>query len=635
MIYNQPTIPGISLPHRNAAVPPVTRDDLGADFQGYMQLIFCDWRTSCMYDAVLRLNLATVIMFRWYGSVEIEEAAKDPGLAGQMIPGWEEAARQMAAKGFFIYFNSKVASKISKEAFEKIKAIFGRRFLGFNEGEWDGAYISRIASGEIPLSPNRSRQEAHYHYMDWMKQAYDDHHHYMLTMTSIGMGCHYGAELGSRMMGAELSQCLPCNMILLAFCRGAAKQYDLLFHTVPSVFSSRGAPHTGGLKCYPGSGQPESISLPGLAGPRHGASLGLLKRLWWISHMSGSSITGFESGYFPYDGIGEYEAQSAKELPNPFTNGDIFAHLTPLGWMYWEALQTSRRHPRRGVPYIPIAVMLPVHHGWSPPEAYSTTSNCVWGNIPYEAGDWQIDKFFEWIYPGYKSAHAVPCCDERGIITNTPYGDSFDVILSTATDECLSKYQAVFLIGSVNVMMDAELQGRLERFIAAGGTIVFDSAQWMTKASDSPARDAVATHSVHRNGGRLVHVIPESWGAGDPDNSCFSSVTKALADFVMSFNLITIEGRPLYHLVSVTNSPDELIITLCNNSHALSWEGLIRVKGQSIIEFEEWLADGEATVCDGALRCGVPANDVRVFCIRTQGPFLHLQSENKSGNASE
>ena len=88
---------------------------------------------------------------------------------------------------------------------------------------------------------------------------------------------------------------------------------------------------------------------------------------------------------------------------------------------------------------------------WYPqPNSYSRgVTDCVWGNIPRNAGDIQTARFFEWVYPGYETAASHP--DERGKIVNTPFGDSFDVILSNAGDACLAKYRCVILLGTWRV----------------------------------------------------------------------------------------------------------------------------------------------------------------------------------------
>ena len=629
-IYNHPTLPESSPRHQGGKVQPVTRRDLGTDFRAYMKFETNDWRSSVMFDAVKETDLATVTMLQWYGNIEIREARQDPSRAGQTVPGWEEAARKHAARGFYVYFNSMAKSQIARAPFEKVLEIFGPRFIGFNEGEWDAAYLGMVANGTLALSPARSREEACRHYLEWLDNTHKIHHRRMLSMSVMGFGCHYGGEIGTRMLAIETSQGAPSSSILMVFCRGAGKQYDLLIHTVPSVFSTRGgAPYTSGLKCYPYHGQPQSLVMPQgmLAGPEHGSSLGLLKRRWWLSHMNGAVITGFECSCFSCNAVGEYEAQGAVELPAPFRKQDVHAQLTPLGWIHWEAIQTVRRHPVRGVPYIPFAVMLPVAHGWHPQGPFFSEDpnlrNCVWGNIPYNAGDWQIDKFFRWTYPGYNLAHDQPCLDERGILVNTPFGDSFDAILANAEDACLAKYQAVILLGSLDVDADPALKGRLERFMGAGGTVVADHDQWQSAVGTAVPADSLFAVVPHGEG-RFAGVTEPAWAANAPDETRFRTITASLETLLRSYLLIEIQGRPVYSLVNVTDRPDELIVSHCNNSRAASWEGIVEVKDQEVVETEEWLAFGEADIHNGALRCVVPANDVRVIRIRTRKNFIPL-----------
>ncbi len=581
-IHNYPIVPEESPRHQGSESPPVTRQDLGADFRNAMQFLFRDWRMSPIYRQIFGdLKLASAIWPQWYGNIETREARFDVALRGQEVPGWEEGAARLASFGLYICgFNSLAMNEISREHFEKARAIFGARWLGFNEGEWDGAYISQVSQGSLPATS--SREEGCRQYLEWLRETYRRHHNHMVTVSSLGFGNHYSAELGTRMVGLELAQALPSNVVLMAFCRGAGKQYDLLMATYPSVFARRG---TYSLKCYPQAGQPQSQLLPEgyLAGPDHGSTIGLLKRLWWFSYMNGASIVGIEAGYFPCDATGEFSCQSCAELEDPLSLAQAMAAFTPIGWLIYESKRAAELHPLRGVPYIPVAVMLPFDHGWYPqPTIYSAHENCVWGSLPYEPGDWEIDAFFEWVYPGYKLAHQHPFRDERGVMTNTPFGDSFDVILSNADEACLRKYQAVVLLGAPEVDREAGLVERLAAYERAGGVVLS--------------------------------------GHGTP-----AEMRRGLAPTLEALVPIAIDGRPIYWLVNVTDRPDELLITLCNNSAAMPWEGRVWVKGEQLLEVEEWLAFGEADVLDGALRCGVPANDVRVYRVRTRRPFLNLR----------
>jgi len=532
-------------------------------------------------------------------------------------------------------FNSPHTSKISKPYHDKILEFFGPRFIGHDEGEWDGLYVGRIVVGAegFEFSPDRSRREACRNYLDWLRAIYERHHNWMASTNSLLFGCHYSAELGARMLGVELGESLPCDTLMLAFCRGACKQFDLLMQTYPSVFSIRG------VKVYPRHGQPQSVAFDKnqrVVGPDHGTTLGLLKRHWWCSYMSGASIIGLQFGYFPTNiSLDDFRTtHDAIPMTEPVTEAKIKAHFTPLGWLFHESRETAREHPLRGVPYVPIAVMLHHDHGWYPqPNVYSGDRvNCVWGNIPYNFGDRQTEKFFEWVFPGYRLASSKR--DERGKVVNMPFGDSFDVILSNATDECLAKYQAVVLLGSWDVSSEEGLAERLERFIHAGGTVIADSSQWTSlpgeiageKRNSRPNFGLVTEFPCGK--GKMVIVSETAWGADQEDSGTFESVKDLLKGYLQDYELITVEGRPVYYLVNVTDKPDELLITTCNNSHGMPWEGIIRVKGQEISEVEEWLGYGEVDLQDGVLRCGVPANDVRIYRLKMRHPFLPLRFKN-------
>ena len=612
-IYNYPVIPEESSRHRGKKELPVTREDMQLDFRTGMQLYGNDWKTSPIFRQVFSdTRIASVMFGQWYGNVEVRKARSDTSYKGKAVAGWEKSLKNFYDMGIYIHsLNSLSTSEISITQHQAFKKIYGQRWLGHNEGEWDGAYIEQIARGKIDVSPERSRQEACLHYLDWLKETYRRHHNYMVTENALGF-CHYSGECGTRMMGLELSQSLPSNSVLMSSCRGAGRQYDLLFITSPSVFAYRG--HAG-LKCYPKDNNLQSFFLKEnyLAGPDNGATIGLLKRLWWLSYMNGASVVELEAGYFPCSADSEYNAEGSIALEDPVTMGKMMAHFTPIGWLQWESMQAAKRHPLRGVPYTPFAVILPFDHGWYPqPNLYvndrenrTGNSNCVWGNIPFTPGDMQIDRFFDRIYPGYKLANWVDTRDERGIISNTPFGDSFDIILSNADNECLKKYQAIILLGEFDDFSSEHLPQRLEKFLQDGGTVITDNTH----------RHLLPADNAQCGKGRIILTAQPLQDA-------------ALEPLFKEYELLEIDGRPLYYLVNVTDRPDELLITLCNNSADMSWEGRVTVKGQEIVEAEEWLAYGEAGVENGQLRCGVPANNVRVYRVKTRRPFLSLRFSN-------
>ncbi|MDD5706050.1 MAG: hypothetical protein PHR35_09000, partial [Kiritimatiellae bacterium] len=293
-IYNLPIIPEEAPRHRGSQNPPVFRVDLGTDFRTALQP--SNWRATPLYRQLFadaRLGSA-VGSLQWYNNIqELPARPEDLSKPGKTMDGWEADAQRIADMGLFILaMNSMAVTEIPRDIFDSLCRIFGKRFFGFNEGEWDGYYFSQAAHGGFDLSPKRSREEACRHYLEWMGGCYARHQHRMVTCSSIAAGCHYAAELGTRMEGLELPMStLPSTMILLSFCRGAARQYDLLFFTIPSVFSMRG--DIPSQKAYPLAGQPQSFIpeyLGWLVGSEHGPTLGLMKRHWMLSYMSGASV---------------------------------------------------------------------------------------------------------------------------------------------------------------------------------------------------------------------------------------------------------------------------------------------------------------------------------------------------------
>ena len=638
-IYNYPNVPEEAERHREAKVSPLTRKELKTDFRVMWQFGVVNWGSAVYRQMLCELKLGSVTNFPWYACVE-EPGALGAGQGFKPMAGWEEISERMGKTGIYFYSNSSPDTEVPKDVFEKLLCHFGERFIGFNEGEWDGAYIGRIVSkGVMPLSQDRSRKEACEHYLNWLRTTYEKHQNHILSMSSFGFGCHYAGELGARILGFEAGQWLPCDTVRMSFCRGACKQYDLLMNVCPSVFTFKGVQS---FKCYPKQGQAQSSLIAGfLAGPEHGASVGLLKRLWWLAYMNGSSILGLECAYFISDASDENKAQGTIPFEDPITDGKVMSEFTPIGWMQWEAVHTARKHPMRGVPYIPVALMLPFEHGWHGqptsfhnkwfPHPYlhdyeNEREFFVWGNIPYNDGDWQIDKFFRWIYPGSNLSFTSATRDERNIVTATPFGDSFDVILDNADDTAISKYQALVLLGGLNVDSNGKLEARLLKLANSGGLVIADVSQWGKLPAD--AEEISASNMVKTfifGHGKIIIVQTPNWASGQNDESILNKIRAEIGCILNSFNLIEIGGRPIHSLVNITDKPDELIVTLCNPSQSMPWEGSLTVKGARVKECEEWLAFGETAISDGTLKCGVPANDIRVFKIKTEEPFLKLK----------
>ncbi|MCY2993789.1 MAG: hypothetical protein NTY19_38830 [Planctomycetota bacterium] len=63
--------------------------------------------------------------------------------------------------------------------------------------------------------------------------------------------------------------------------------------------------------------------------------------------------------------------------------------------------------------------------------------------------------------------------NERGFLTPTPYGDSFDVITNRCHQELLNQYPAIMLLGDVELAPD--VVQRLTGFVRQGGDLLLDA----------------------------------------------------------------------------------------------------------------------------------------------------------------
>ena len=97
----------------------------------------------------------------------------------------------------------------------------------------------------------------------------------------------------------------------------------------------------------------------------------------------------------------------------------------------------------------PIAVMTDFFAGWTfPRHLYTGDVYRVWGNLPYEPGDYLTDGVLDLLYPGYQNSSYYH--DESGFLTPTPYGDAADCLLSDAPGWLLPRYSLLVVAGELS-----------------------------------------------------------------------------------------------------------------------------------------------------------------------------------------
>ena len=189
---------------------------------------------------------------------------------------WEDAAERKLTicDVWGCGWGTKVWQVVSRQRHEALRRIAGRRFFGYEVGEQDGAYIGGIAPRYTP----KSRHEAQKLFWDWTEKRQNiPYHHYCVALGSLNFSHQYGAMGCYRMLGLEVAQGLPSDIMEWAFLRGACKQYGILPWNCISIFNR------WGYKCYTRSGKN--------FGPDKGTSVSLMKRLYYVTFMYGSATS--------------------------------------------------------------------------------------------------------------------------------------------------------------------------------------------------------------------------------------------------------------------------------------------------------------------------------------------------------
>ncbi len=339
----------------------------------------------------------------------------------------------------------------------------GDRFLGFDNGEQDGRYVSQYAVQQCPSGADRRRQYLHFH--RHFRQLWDNIGNHIATLISLCY-VHYFLKEGNHLIaGAETAQGLPNSQIYYAFIRGAGKQYGVHWFGNASVWNR------WGWKVYFKSDEAEAVNKDGRGcGPRWGTSLSLMKRLLYTHWMYDCVLLGFENGWFrrpdPEDVLrGEFEMGT--DLIGPSDS------LSPLGEIQAAAKRFVETHGRAGSMHAPVAVLLDFFAGWTMPRhLYADRVYQVWGARPYDVGDHLTHAILSLLYPGYEDSGFYE--DERAFLSDTPYGDCADCVLSDVSAAVLARYSLIIVAGLLTGSL--ELADKL-RAAARDGATVFMTAE--------------------------------------------------------------------------------------------------------------------------------------------------------------
>ena len=140
--------------------------------------------------------------------------------------------------------------------------------------------------------------------------------------------------------------------------------------------------------------------------------------------------------------------------------------LTSHGRKAAEVFQFTQSHAR-GVPWTPVAVVLDHLAG------YNGYMDKPWGIVDPTAGDREVrDLFDSQLYPGADTIHGRPDAEnpEGKYLCPTPFGEMFDVLLSSVPPEVLPAYPVILLAGDIE--FDHVFLSELEKSLRRGSRVL-------------------------------------------------------------------------------------------------------------------------------------------------------------------
>jgi len=493
----------------------------------------------------------------------------------------------------------------SPETFAMLESKLGERWLGMDNGEQDGRYVGGYAGEMTPRSANRLEQ--YFNFQRHFERLGDDLGNKLSTLVSLNFGHYFLKEGTYTLIGAETAQGLPNSQVYYAFIRGAGKQYGVPWFGNASIFNR------WGWKRYGASGK-DGYEY----GPTKGTSLSLLKRLLYSQILYNSMAVGFE---------------------NEWIDGE---KLSPIGTIQQSAQRWVKEHGQPGVMQTPVAMMLDFYSGWSfPRHLYTGDVYRVWGNLPYEPGDYLTDAVLDMLYPGYQNSSYYH--DESGFLSPTPYGDIADCLLSDAPAWLLARYPVVVVAGELSG--GREIRDKLCAYVENGGHLVITQGNLAKLPGGLPGAGAVSSTTVQGKGRITVFagdfgvdlkkdVDPASL-ASDNDKPLAkpyelrSEARKTLDEVFRRQRLFAAEGGELSlitcrkgageYTVGVTNNTWReqplKIVSLCGPIESMR-ELKLDVSERDAVEYPPECIDGKTLGrnTDSTIAGG----DVRIFCVRVK-----------------
>ncbi len=332
--------------------------------------------------------------------------------------------------------------------------------LAPNESWWHDVYGKDFDAYKHLMKPNglagydrrpATRRECYEVVKDYFMSRKHDLLDRVISVTGHSHYEAYVGEWGARCIGLEVGENIAFTQSKLAFARGASRQWRTPWSVQVSPWFSGACTTSGPLRT-------EGHDARGLDA---GHSLSFYERMWLHGWFAGAAMV------TPENSIAIF-----------FEKPEAPWNLTSHGRKAAEVFQFMQGHDR-GIPYTPVAVVLDHLAG------YNAYMDKPWGILDPTPGDREIrDLFDHQLFPGSDHIHAKPdpMKPEVSYLRPTPFGEIFDVLLTSVPPGVLPTYPVILLAGDIE--FDRAFLGELENALRHGSRLLMSARQRESLGAD-------------------------------------------------------------------------------------------------------------------------------------------------------
>lgn len=558
--------------------------------------------------------------------------------------------------------------------------LFFYSFLVFDAsaGNDSNAYLTQFGNNWIPgllteidqsvyphlktlhaQKPIQDRDEAYAKAWEYMLKNFKTESLYGLSGSSVAW--YQGAAI-TKQKRWDHELAVGNFQVQAAFLRGVSRQHQIPFviYAAPWGYSPDGV---WGMKADPETPFAKVLNVPKYGIRAAGKPDHLLERQWYFCWFSGPAALVLESMQLRL-----FKKGKDPQTFEPTRIAGVVKKLNELAYA---------SDFDRGAPYRPACILMDERHGWAfphHPDAFFDRPlmqrRKIWGIFDYTDEDVMVDNFFGTVYPGYERAGGFGC--EEGDLTATPYGESFDVLMSNANARALAQYPVTFMVGRPK--LTPAFKNRLERYVSGGGRLVVNASQvdfewgkflgvkwspkhhfdytalgtlrpsdyseWITPRLRWPEHryrytrlapagaDVLAVtphgdplvlrHKVGRGSVYLVtaHFMQELDGQHRP-NGLLKVARHLIGDLLAPHQRVLVRGPELQYLVNRTKAG--LAVMLLNNRKEI-WNGWLAFPGLAGAAVREWYAEEalhtHAAGRDLSIRLTIPPQSLRLITLQ-------------------